>query len=241
MALSFDLILNLIQRLITPWERATQGWISALADLIPAASIEGALEFIFEQQASNVTGGELVGGLDQTVELALTQLEVTLFALTLSMGRCASARLSTWDTEGSVGSWPSALATPAWAIPELALIAFMGGMDRGRGRQPDDRPRCARRAADPQSNAYVGIRQVDPAPVEAARGIGMTELETLLQGRAAARDPDDHGRGATGDDRDHQHGDDRAPGLVLKRSATTSSTKTSTARTALSPARSSSP
>ena len=29
------------------------------------------------------------------------------------------------------------------------------------------------------TNAFVGIRQVDPAAVEAARGMGMTELEIL--------------------------------------------------------------
>ncbi len=29
------------------------------------------------------------------------------------------------------------------------------------------------------TNAFVGIRQVDRAPVEAARGVGMTELEIL--------------------------------------------------------------
>ena len=38
-------------------------------------SIQGAFEFIFEPQRSNVTGGKLVGGFDQTVELALTQLQ----------------------------------------------------------------------------------------------------------------------------------------------------------------------
>ena len=31
------------------------------------------------------------------------------------------------------------------------------------------------------TNAFVGIRQVDRAPVEAARGIGMSELEVLLR------------------------------------------------------------
>ncbi|HEU4945077.1 MAG TPA: ABC transporter permease subunit, partial [Solirubrobacterales bacterium] len=31
------------------------------------------------------------------------------------------------------------------------------------------------------ANTFVGIRQVDRAPVEAARGIGMTELEVLLK------------------------------------------------------------
>ena len=31
------------------------------------------------------------------------------------------------------------------------------------------------------TNAFVGIRQVDRAPVDAARGIGMSELEILLR------------------------------------------------------------
>ena len=51
----------------------------------PLASIQGAIEFIFTPQTSNVTGGKTVGGIDQVLELLLNQLELTVFALALSM------------------------------------------------------------------------------------------------------------------------------------------------------------
>ena len=51
----------------------------------PLASIEGAIEFIFTPQTSNVTGGKTVGGIDQVIELTLSQLELTVFALALSL------------------------------------------------------------------------------------------------------------------------------------------------------------
>ena len=91
--------------------------IAALLPQLPAASIEGAIEFIFEPQASNVTGGKLVGGLDQTVELALTQLEVTLFALALSLIVALPLGLYLGHRGVGRGSSPSASATPAGRSP----------------------------------------------------------------------------------------------------------------------------
>ena len=46
------------------------------------------------------------------------------------------------------------------------------------------------------TNTFVGVRQVDRGAVEAARGVGMTELEVIRRGRAAARGADDHERRA---------------------------------------------
>lgn len=51
----------------------------------PLASIQGAIEFIFTPQTSNVTGGKTVGGIDQVLELLVNQLELTIFALALAM------------------------------------------------------------------------------------------------------------------------------------------------------------
>jgi hypothetical protein len=63
---------------------------------LPLGSIQGALEFIFEAQPSYVTGGKLVGGLDHTLVLALTQLEVTLPAPALSLLLALPAGLYLW-------------------------------------------------------------------------------------------------------------------------------------------------
>jgi osmoprotectant transport system permease protein len=66
------------------------------------------------------------------------------------------------------------------AIPELALIAFMAAwIGVGVGNLTIA---LAVLGVPPiLTNAYVGMRQVDPAPVEAARGIGMSELAVLLK------------------------------------------------------------
>jgi len=147
--------------------------------LLPVASIEGALEFIFEPQASNVTGGKLVGGLDQTLDLALTQLEVTALALLLSIA--VALPLGLYLGHRRVGGFLAVgLGNAGRAIPELALIAFMAAwIGVGVGNLTIA---LAVLGVPPiLTNAFVGVRQVDPAPVEAARGIGMSEPETLLR------------------------------------------------------------
>ena len=153
--------------------------ITALASLLPAGSIEGALEFIFEPQSSTVTGGELVGGIDQTAELALTHLEVTVFALLLSMIVALPIGLYLGH-RGVGGSMAVGLGNAGRAIPELALIAFMAAwIGVGVGNLTIA---LAVLGVPPiLTNAYVGVRQVDPAPVEAARGIGMSGLGVLLK------------------------------------------------------------
>ena len=82
MAFFFDAILLTIQYFATPWRRARALVIGA-APLF--ASFGGAIEFIFTPQTSNVTGGNTVGGIDQVIELAATQLEVTVLALALAL------------------------------------------------------------------------------------------------------------------------------------------------------------
>ena len=92
MALAFDAILLRDPAAGHALGTGGAGVIAALLPSLPLGSIEGAIEFIFEPQPSNVTGGKLVGGFDQTLELALTQLEVTVFALALSLVVALPAR-----------------------------------------------------------------------------------------------------------------------------------------------------
>ncbi len=146
---------------------------------LPSGSIEGAIEFIFEPQQSNVTGGKLVGGLDQTVELALTQLEVTVLALLLAIAVALPVGL--YLGHRGVGELVAiGLGNAGRAIPELALIAFMAAAI-GVGTLNLTIALAVLGVPPILTNAFVGIRQVDRAPVEAARGIGMSELEVLLK------------------------------------------------------------
>ncbi len=153
--------------------------IAALLPGLPPGSIGGALEFIFEAQPSNVTGGNLVGGFDQTLELALTQLELTVFALALSLVVALPAGL--YLGHKGVGELLAiGLGNAGRAIPELALIAFMAAAI-GVGTLNLTIALAVLGVPPILTNTFVGIRQVDRAPVEAARGIGMTELEVLLR------------------------------------------------------------
>jgi osmoprotectant transport system permease protein len=142
-------------------------------------SIPGALEFIFEPQQSNVTGGKLVGGFDQTVELALTQLEVTVLALLLSLVVALPAGL--YLGHKGVGELIAVgLGNAGRAVPELALIAFMAAAI-GVGTLNLTIALAVLGVPPILTNTFVGIRQVDRAAVEAARGIGMTEREVLFK------------------------------------------------------------
>jgi osmoprotectant transport system permease protein len=153
--------------------------IASFLPHLPFASIQGAVEFIFEPQYSNVTGGAKVGGLSQTIELALTQLEVTVFALALSL--VVALPLGLYLGHKGVGELAAiGLGNAGRAIPELALIAFMAAWI-GVGTVNLTIALAVLGIPPILTNAFVGIRQVDKTAVEAARGVGMTELEVLFK------------------------------------------------------------
>ena len=140
----------------------------------PLASFGGAIEFIFTPQSSSVTGGEKVGGFDQALELTLKQLEVTALALALALIVALPLGLYL----GHKGRGEQAivgLGNAGRAIPELALIALVAALI-GIGLVPVTLALAVLGIPPILTNAYVGVRQVDPAAVDAARGIGMSEL-----------------------------------------------------------------
>ncbi len=141
------------------------------------ASFSGAIEFIFTPQSSNVTGGKQVGGLEQTVELALTQLEVTALALALAL--IIALPIGLYLGHRGVGElFAIGLGNAGRAIPELALIALVASLI-GVGLVTVT-PALAVLGIPPiLTNAYVGVREVDRSTVDAARGMGMTEMEII--------------------------------------------------------------
>jgi osmoprotectant transport system permease protein len=143
----------------------------------PLASIEGAIEFIFTPQTSNVTGGKTVGGIDQVIELTLNQLELTVFALLLSMIVALPVGLYLGH-RGTGELFATVIGNAGRAIPELALIAFMAALI-GVGVLNLTIALAILGIPPLLTNAFVGIHQVDRASVDAARGIGMTEVELL--------------------------------------------------------------
>jgi osmoprotectant transport system permease protein len=153
--------------------------LSSLLPHLPLGSIQGAVEFIFSPQPSNVTGGKLVGGFEQTVELALTQLEVTVFALLLSL--VVALPVGLWLGHKGVGELVAIrVGNAGRAIPELVLIAFMAAAI-GVGVLNLTIALAVLGIPPLLTNSFIGIRQVDRAPVDAARGIGMSELGVLVK------------------------------------------------------------
>jgi osmoprotectant transport system permease protein len=141
------------------------------------ASFGGAFEFIFTPQSSNVTGGEKVGGLSQVLELAATQIEVSVLALALSLMIALPLGLY-FGHRGTGELLAVGLGNAGRAIPELALIALMAAVV-GVGI-PTLTVALAVLGIPPiLTNTFVGIRQVDRATVDAARGMGMTEFEIV--------------------------------------------------------------
>ncbi|HVY78064.1 MAG TPA: ABC transporter permease [Solirubrobacterales bacterium] len=151
--------------------------MSAAATLTPLASIPGAFEFIFTPQTSNVTGGKTVGGIDQVIELTLNQLELTVFALLLSMAVAVPVGLYLGH-RGTGELFATVIGNAGRAIPELALIAFMAALI-GVGVLNLTIALAILGIPPLLTNTFVGIHQVDRSAVDAARGMGMSELEVL--------------------------------------------------------------
>jgi len=151
--------------------------VSALLPQPPLASFGGAIEFIFTPQTSNVTGGKSVGGLSQVIELTLTQLEVTVLALALSL--LVALPIGLYLGHRGTGELLAVgVGNAGRAIPELALIALMATAI-GVGLLNLTVALAVLGVPPILTNAFVGVRQVDRSSVDAARGMGMTEFEVL--------------------------------------------------------------
>lgn len=141
------------------------------------ASFSGAIEFIFSPQASNVTGGKAVGGIDQVIELTLAQLEVTVLALLLALVIALPAGLY-FGHRGKGELLAIGLGNTGRAIPELGLIALMAAVI-GVGLFNLTVALAILGIPPILVNTFVGIREVDRSTVQAARGMGMSELEII--------------------------------------------------------------
>jgi osmoprotectant transport system permease protein len=143
----------------------------------PLASFGAAIEFIFSPQTSNVTGGKEVGGFDKSMELLVKHLEVTALALAIAL--IVALPLGLYLGHRGKGEFLAiGLGNAGRAIPELAVIALVATLiGVGLGNVA---PALAILGIPPiLTNAYVGVRQVDRATVDAARGMGMSELKII--------------------------------------------------------------
>jgi osmoprotectant transport system permease protein len=141
------------------------------------ASFGGAIEFIFTPQESNVTGGKKVGGFDKSLELVLRHLEVTFLALAIAVIIALPIGLYLGH-RGKGELLAVGIGNAGRAIPELAVIALVATLI-GVGLKTITPALAILGIAPIIVNAYVGVRQVDPAAVDAARGMGMSELNII--------------------------------------------------------------
>ena len=141
------------------------------------ASVEGAIEFIFTPQYSNVTGGKKVGGIDQVIELMINQLQVTIFALAIALVVAMPIGLYLGHRH-KFETLALVVGTAGRGIPELALIAFMAAAI-GVGLLNVSIALAVLGIPPILTNTFVGIHQVDRATVDAARGMGMSEFAIL--------------------------------------------------------------
>jgi osmoprotectant transport system permease protein len=150
--------------------------------LIPLASVidsfSGAIEFIFNQrETAGGVGGEPVGGLEQIGDLLWTHIEVSVLALGASLLIALPVGLY-FGHRGTGELLAVAIGNAGRALPELALIAFMAAFI-GVGVLNVTIALAVLGIPPILTNAFVGVRQVDRDAVEAARGMGMTEMEVI--------------------------------------------------------------
>ena len=137
-----------------------------------------AVDFIFHQQEAR-TGETMVGGPDQSLDLVGEHMKVTFLAL----GVAAAIALPTGIVLGHLRkgeSFAIALGNAGRAVPELALIAFVAAFI-GVGLLNVTFAFAILGIPPILTNTYVGMSQVDRNAVEAARGMGMTPLQSILR------------------------------------------------------------
>jgi len=148
---------------------------------VPLASVldsfGGAIDFILYQRISEQGGDLQVGGLGQIGDLLASQALISLVALLLAL--LIAMPIGVYLGHRGVGEFAAvAVGNAGRAVPELALIALMVAFV-GTGAVNVTIAVMILGIPPILTNSFVGVRQVDRGAVEAARGIGMTELEII--------------------------------------------------------------
>jgi osmoprotectant transport system permease protein len=136
----------------------------------------GAIEFIFSPRESIGVGGE-IGGLGQVGEFLWTHVWISAVALAIAVAIALPMGVFLGH-RGKGELLAVAIGNAGRAVPELALIALMVAFI-GVGVLNATIALMILGLPPILTNAFVGVRQVDRDAVEAARGMGMTELEVM--------------------------------------------------------------
>ena len=146
-----------------------------LADIFD--SFSNAIEFIFEPQVGPRAAADEVGGIDVVWDLMWTHIWISALALAIAIAIALPIGVY-FGHRGKGELLAVAIGNAGRAIPELVLIAFMAAFI-GLGVETLTIALLVLGIPPILTNAFVGVRQVDRDAVEAARGMGMTELEVI--------------------------------------------------------------
>jgi osmoprotectant transport system permease protein len=140
------------------------------------SDFKDAIDFIFTSRES-VTGGIHVGGLGEMGHFTKEHLRVSLIAVAVA---CAvSLPIGLWLGHIGRGEFLAiSVSNIGRAVPTLALLAFFIAY-LGVGSTNVIFVLVLLAIPPILTNTYVGVRQVDPETVDAARGVGLTEAQIV--------------------------------------------------------------
>jgi osmoprotectant transport system permease protein len=140
-------------------------------------SFSDAVEFIFEPQVGPRTAADEIGGLDVVWDFMWTHIWISTLALAIAIVVALPVGVY-FGHRGKGELLAVAIGNAGRAIPELVLIAFMVAFI-GTGVLNVTIALLVLGIPPILTNAFVGVRQVDRDAIEAARGMGMTELDVI--------------------------------------------------------------
>jgi osmoprotectant transport system permease protein len=141
-------------------------------------SFGGALDFILnEREGVGGATGVPVGGLSQIWDLLGSQMAISVVALLAAT--LIAMPIGLYLGHRGTGEFLAvAVGNAGRAVPELALIALMIAYV-GTGSLNVTIAVTVLGIPPILTNAFIGARQVDRGAIDAARGMGMTELEIV--------------------------------------------------------------
>jgi osmoprotectant transport system permease protein len=155
--------------------------VAAGGDMIVAGILTtfgDAIKFIFEERRSGA-GTVNVGGLGEMSHLAGNHFAVSFVALVVAIA--LSVPIGLWLGHlGRAEFLAVSVANIGRAVPALAIIAFFVAF-LGTGFTNIAFALTLLAIPPILTNTYVGMRQVDPELVDAARGQGLSELQVVKQ------------------------------------------------------------
>ena len=129
-----------------------------------------AFEFIFTESESRAGGAEIGG----SQLLSLVWDHVALSAVAMAVGIAVAVPIGVWLGHTRRGTFLAVgIANIGRAVPAIALIAIFFAF-LGTGFLNIALALALLAIPPILANAYVGVRQVEPEAVDAARGMGMT-------------------------------------------------------------------